>query len=289
MKKLSGWGWLLAIALPLLIVLSWSRLGGETARIQMDRYSDWTAADSGALMRPLTEHYLRHQKLAAAGDVVLPPVPPKSGVKKWSVQANSTVVVELDAKVDGRAVQLVYVPVVRSATAVYYDCVSDTAAIHVGRFCYGESVKRMADVSAQLQANAQVIRDLPPVVSASGVDLAAGTATGSVVVVPATAAELNRCGFQCVKPQSCVTLRPLACGRVVVDGNTRRYEIAATVDDFRGASLDTHSAADEACVKSLGAGYSMANASGLSGDMKFAGGAEYWVHNDVRRQENCWK
>ena len=179
--------------------------------------------------------------------------------------------------------------VVRSATGFYYDCVSSTSPLHVGQFCAGEVVKTLADIPAQLQANAQALRNLPSVVSASGVDLAADSAAGSVVVVPGTAAELNACGFQCVKPQSCVTPRPLVCGKQIVEGNSRHFEMAATPDDFRGNSLATRGAADEACAKALGAGYSVASASGLSGVVKLAGGSEYWVHNDVRRQNNCWK
>ncbi|MES2581646.1 MAG: hypothetical protein V4627_02925 [Pseudomonadota bacterium] len=286
MKKLSGWGWLLALALPLLVFFSWSRLGGESARIQLERFA---AGGANVPMQPLVEHFLKHKQVAAPGDVVLPAVPKKSGVKAWSVQADTTLRVELDAKVDGRPVQLVYVPVVRSATGFYYDCVSSTSPLVVGQFCTGEVVKTLADIPAQLQANALAVRNLPTVVSASGVDLAADAAAGSVVVVPGTAAELNACGFQCVKPQSCVTPRPLVCGRQVDEGSSRYFEMVATPDDFRGNSLATRSAADEACVKTVGAGYSVASASGLGGVVKLAGGSEYWVHNDVRRQENCWK
>jgi len=33
MPRLPGWGLLLAIGMPLLVLLAWNRLGGETSRI----------------------------------------------------------------------------------------------------------------------------------------------------------------------------------------------------------------------------------------------------------------
>lgn len=288
MNRMRGWGLLLAVAVPLLIFFSWSRLGGEKARINLDRYADWSAQHSGVLMRPLTEYFLQHKKLAAPGDVALPAVPGNSGVKRWALQADTTLLVELDATVDGRAVQLRYVPLVRSASGIIYDCVSATSPVQVGRFCQGEVLKTEADIPAQLQANAQALQNLPAVLSASGVDLPAGAAAGSVVVVPANAADLNHCGFQCVKPQSCVTPRPLACGRTVDEGNSRHLDVSATSDDFRGNQFATRSAADAACAQALGTGYRVVNAASLGGVFKLTGGNEYWVHNDLRTENNCW-
>jgi hypothetical protein len=287
MGRMRGWGLLLAVCVPLLIFFSWSRLGSEKARINLERYEDWSANHGGALMRPLHAYFLKNQKPALPGDVELPAVPANSGVKTWAVQPDSTLLVELDAKVDGRVVQLKYVPLVRSAAGIFYDCVSATSPVQVGRMCRAEVLKSEADIPAQLAANAQVLRDLPATVSTAGVALQAGT-SGSVVVVPANPADLNQCGFQCVKPQSCITPRPLACGKTVDEGNSRHLEVAATSDDFRGNSFATRSAADQACTQSLGAGYRVADAASLGGVFKLTGGNEYWVHDGMSPQNNCW-
>lgn len=288
MSRMRGWGLLLAVAVPLLIFFSWSRLGSETARINLERYETWAGNDAAALMRPLHAYFLKQQQAAASGDLVLPEVPPQSGVKTWALQADSTLLVTLDAKVEGRAVRLRYVPIVRSATGIFYDCVSDTSPVHVGRFCRAEVLKSVADVAAQLDANAQVLATLPPVHSASGTALAAGTPTGSVVVVPATAQDLNGCGFQCVQPQSCVTPRPLACAKQVTEGNSGYQDVRATPDDVRGNQFSTRSAADAACAQALGSGYRLAQAGSLGGVFTLTGGNEYWVHNEVRTEHNCW-
>ena len=129
---------------------------------------------------------------------------------------------------------------------------------------------------------------MPAVVSASGNNLGSGTAAGSVVVVPQNAQELSRCGFQCVKPQSCVTPRPLACSKTMDEGNRRWLEMAATADEHRGSALATLAAANSACEQSLGAGYQVLTGSHIDGVVKLPGGREYWVHNDVRTQANCW-
>lgn len=50
MSRMRGWGLLLAVAVPLLIFFSWSRLGGETARINLERYEAWAGHDAAALM-----------------------------------------------------------------------------------------------------------------------------------------------------------------------------------------------------------------------------------------------
>ncbi len=289
MSRMRGWGLLLVLCVPLLIYFSWSRLGSEKLRINLERYENLTAGGSVAALPPLVQHFLKHRKLALAGDFVMPAVPANSGIKAWSIQPDATLLVVLDAKADGRAVQLRYVPVVRSATGVFYDCVSTTSAVHVGRFCYAEVIRSEADIPAQLAENARVLQSLPAVVSTSGVELQAGSALGSVVAVPDKPAELDHCGFQCVKPQSCVTPRPLACSKIVAEGNARRFEMVPTATDYSGSRFPTRSAADKACEQSLGEGYRVLRASGMSGAIKLAGGTEYWVHNDVRAESNCWE
>jgi hypothetical protein len=138
-------------------------------------------------------------------------------------------------------------------------------------------------VAARLKANEQVLARLPSTVTASGDTLSAGAQVGSVLLMPATAQALNDCGFQCVKPQSCVNQRPLACARPVVDGASRTMELSASAESFNGSQLASRSAADSA-----GEGFQVATASQLWGKPSLVGGHEYWVHNDVSRQQNCW-
>jgi len=102
------------------------------------------------------------------------------------------------------------------------------------------------------------------VVSASGVSLRPGTIAGSVVVVPQGIATLNACGFQCVKPQSCVTPRPLACSKWVDQGNSAWADIAPTPTDFSGNHFATRSEADKVCAQTLGAGYMVLMTSGIN-------------------------
>ena len=287
MIRVRGWGLLLMICTGLLLAYSWSRLGPEKARQSVERYEAWSQKNPAVLLEPVSQYFLKYRKLAGPGDVELPPVPAQSGVKAWALQSDHTVRVELEGA-EGKAVVLRYVPIVRSARGIYFECVSAASAKTVGKVCVAEALKSEAGVAAQLDANAQVIANLPAVVGASGNALPAGTAVGSVVVVPANAADLNNCGYQCVKPQSCVTPRALACGRTVDEGNSRWLEVSATPDEVRGSSFATRAAADNACVQALGAGYRVAGASSLGGVFKLTGGSEYWVHDDLRTEANCW-
>ncbi|MDO8458481.1 MAG: hypothetical protein Q7T07_16375 [Burkholderiaceae bacterium] len=294
MSRLKGWGLLLGICIPLLFYFSWSRLQTEKARINIERYEAW-AGDGAGLGRllglELVPYFLKNKTLAVAGDVALPAIPPKSGIKAWVLQPDAVLLVELDAKVDGQPVRLKYVPVVRHANAVFYDCVSTmaTASAVVGRFCYGDVVKSDAGIAAQLATNKQVMDDAPAVVSTSGVVLPAGGDAGSVVAVPANVGDLEHCGFQCVKPQSCITPRPLACSKLVTEGNSGYLAIAPTHIDYRGSDFASRSAADKACEQSVGEGYKVLIASSISGKFKLVGGNEYWVHNEVQAEKNCWK
>lgn len=288
MIQIRGWGLLLMICAAALLAYSWSRLGPEKARQSLERYESWSGKNPSALLGPPSQYFLKQRKLAGPGDLILPAVSAESGVKVWALQADNTLRVELEGSAEGKAVVLRYVPVVRGATGLYFDCVSSAPLERVGRVCQAEVVKSEAGIAAQLEANAQVIARLPAVVSASGVELTAGTAAGSVVVVPANAADLNNCGYQCVKPQSCATPRALACGRTVDEGNSRWLEVSPTPDEMRGSNFATRAAADNACKQALGAGYLVAVASSLGGVFKLNGGSEYWVHNDLRAEANCW-
>jgi hypothetical protein len=294
MTRLRGWGLLLAIAFPALIFFNWQRLGAETTRIQMERYEAWMGSQSAQLLLPLNDYFAKHLVPATAGDVSLPEVPANAGVKSWVLQADGTLLITLAFKFQGQPLRLRWVPVVRPARyasgmhRVDYDCVRSGPGDPVPRLCQGETVKTEAGIEAQLAANAAALENLPPVVSASGVALAAGADMGSVVVVPANANDLSNCGFQCVQPQSCITPRPLACGKLADESGRRFFAIAATAEDHRATELASRSAADAACAQGLGTGYRVVSASSLSGVFRLTGGREYWVHNDVRPAANCW-
>ncbi|MBC7916492.1 MAG: hypothetical protein H7Y28_01655 [Rhodoferax sp.] len=278
MTRIRGWGLLLVLCIPLLVFFSWDRLGAESSRINLERYETWSAENSGMLMRPLLQYFAQNKKPAAPGDMALPAVPKNSGIKTWALQPDTILLVELDAKVDGRVVRLKYVPLVRSENGIFYDCVSATSPVQVGRFCRAEVLKSEADIPAQLEANARVLGSMPPTTGASG----------SVVAVPGQPSDLNSCGFQCVKPQSCATPRPLACGVVIDEGNSRWLEVTGTPEAYRGSDFATRNAADRVCEQVLGAGHRLAAAASLGGVFKLTGGNEYWVHNDVRTEANCW-
>jgi len=97
------------------------------------------------------------------------------------------------------------------------------------------------------------------------------------------------CGYQCVKPQSCVTPRPLACSRPIRSGNTSSRHTAGTQEAFRGNSFATLAQADQACQEALGPDYRVSNGSRIWGSIKLTAGYEYWIHNDLRRDANCWQ
>lgn len=289
MHHLRGWGLLLAICVPLLVLFGGSRLEAETSRINLERYGEWSAGRAmRELMLPLQHHYAKYRRPAGPGDVQLPPIPKESGVKAWSIQSGSVLRVELNARDDGRPVVLLYVPIVRTASSINYDCVSATSPVRVSRFCRADTLHSEADIPAQLAANEQALQSLPPTVNQSGTAIASGGA-GSVLAVPASVASLESCGYQCVKPQSCVTPRPLACGRLVHESNTTRFEISATDDSYRGSRFATVAEADQVCEQAGGAGTRVLRTSSVSGSSnKRVGGNEYWLHDELRPANNCW-
>jgi hypothetical protein len=288
MSRLRGWGVLLAIGVPLMIFISWSRLGATSSNINLERFENWLTQPTSDFIGPAAQHFSRYKKLAIPGDVTLPAVPKNSGVKSWELQNDATLVVQLDAKVDGRVVQLRYVPIVNGASSVSYDCVSTTSPVVVGKFCRADTIRSVDDIPARLAANEEILKNLPPVVTASGDKLAAGTLMGSVYVMPTKVADGDSCGFSCVKPQSCANARPLACVIVIETSNSRTQEFSPTADNFRGTDMATRSAADKACAQALGSGYKVAVGASMWGQFKLSGGADYWMHNDVSEQNNCW-
>lgn len=288
MIHLRGWGLLLAICVPLLVLLSWSRLGSETSRINLERYGQWSAEHSSRLLFPLQQHYAKYKRPAGPGDVQLPPIPKESGIKAWSIQPDTILRVELDAKDDGRPVVLRYVPIVRTAAGVHYDCISATSLARVGSFCRAYDLRSETDIPARLAANEQTLQNLPATVNASGTPIPPGAA-GSVLVVPADVASLESCGAQCVKPQACINPRPLACGRLVREGNTAHLEITATDEPFAGSRFATLGDADRMCEQAAGPGTRVLRTNSVSGYFnKLAGGNEYWVHDELRPANSCW-
>jgi hypothetical protein len=275
MGRMRGWGLLFAVGVPLLIFFSWSRLGNEKSRINLERFQEWSGGDASGIARPLQQYFVENKKLARPSDVVMPAIPPKSGVKAWAVQPDTTVLVELDAILDGRKVQLKLVPI-RGGNGVYYDCVSATSPVHVGRFCRADVLKSDTDIPAQLAANAQA-----PSPQATA-------ATGSVLVVPEKVSDLNDCGLKCVKRQSCVNPRPLACTKTVETTNSSTQDVVPTASDFSGNKFATRAEADQACEQALGAGYRVLSASSVYGTFKLGSGYEYWVHHGSP-ERNCWK
>ncbi len=289
MNHIRGWGLLLAICVPLLIVFSWSRLGSETSRINLDRYGEWSAGQPMLeLLQPLQAYYAKTRRLAGPGDVNLPPISKESGVKAWAIQADTVLRVELDARDEGRPIVLRYVPIATGAASMHYECVSAASPVRVGRFCGGESLHSEAEIPARLAANERALQNLPATLSPAGVAIAPGDA-GRVLVVPDKVIDLESCGYQCAKPQSCVTPRPLACGRLVREGSSARFEITATGDSYKGSQFATIAEADRVCEQAAGTGARVLRAGSVSGHANtLAGGNEYWVHDELTVANNCW-
>lgn len=287
----SGWGWLLGLSFPALMFFAWSQLGSQQSRIHFERFAAWqaklTTHPSNPLLYPLERHFTQHGTLARQGDLELPPVPKDIGVRSWSLQPDSTVKVVLDGKAGGRAVVLMYVPVYMGGAGVRYECVSATAAPVVGDFCHAHVLQTIEDLPARLAANDKALATRPAVVSASGVELQPGTAAGSVVAMPSSPGGLRDCGYQCVKPQSCITPRPLACSQALRSGNTTGKLTAPTQVAFRGNSFATRAQADLACQDAFGPAYRVLDGSSMWGTIELTPGHEYWVHDDLR-DANCW-
>jgi hypothetical protein len=287
MDRIRGWGWLLALALPLLVFFSWSQLGSSASRINLERYENSGGGDASRNEGELVTFFKRTRKLPVAGDIALPPIPPKSGIKAWSLEPDGIYKVEIDAKIDGRAVVLQFVPIVRKGGLIY-DCVSSTSAVHVRKFCMTYELKSVDDIPAQLQANLVAMKNLPAMIGATGEAVPAGVLTGQALVAPENLAALNNCGYQCVKPLSCANERPLLCVKIVDEGNARWQEFSATSIGYRGTNIANEAQANTLCEQALGTGWGVAQASNLSGKPNIAGSSEYWVHDNANRQGNCW-
>ncbi|MBS7806784.1 hypothetical protein [Variovorax sp. PCZ-1] len=285
MNRMRGWGFLLAIGVPLLIFFSWSRLGSQTSRINLERYENQGPGDS---LQMLSAHFKKTRQLPVAGNFTLPPIPPKSGIKAWSVQPDGVFKIEIDAKIDGQAVVLLHVPVV-GKNGVIYDCVSTVSRAYVRKFCLEESVKSVADIPAQLQANTVALNNLPPVIAATGEVLASGVLTGSAFVAQGDENTLNNCGYNCVKPLSCANERPLLCSKIMDQNHVRFLELRPSGSNHRAINLQSESLASQACEQSLGTGWAIARAGDLGAKGKAALSGEYWLHDDRDKERNCWR
>jgi hypothetical protein len=288
MGRIRGWGSLFALALPLLLWYIWSQLGTQTARINMERYSEWQSKEMPALRRDLTEFYLRNKRIAGPGDITLPQIPHNSGIQSWSIEPDTTITINLDAIIKGQPVRLHLVPVVRSASSIDYECVTNISQVDLRNVCYAEKMQRTMDIPAQLDANRQVVGNLPDIISSTGERLAADTPIGRVLVVPQDPADLNHCGYQCVKPKSCTSTRQIACSQLKREGNTSWFVIEASNVQVKGGSISTRSQADHICEEALGAGFKILMATSVTGTIHLDGGYEYWVHDDLRKENNCW-
>ncbi|MES2825200.1 MAG: hypothetical protein V4732_16470 [Pseudomonadota bacterium] len=289
MKRRRGWGSLLLIALPLLLWLVWAQLGAQTATISFDRFDGWYRSEMSKFSKPLSQFFHKNKRPAGPGDVTLPAVPQNSGIKSWAIQPDTTVLIELDAKIGGRAVQLRLVPIVESAKSFSYDCISET--IHVKNNCHGFDVRSIDGIPAQLAKNTQMISTFPDIVTSSGDKLAPGTQVGSVLVVPDDLAKLDHCGYQCVKIQNCKKSRVLACSKTMTEGNSRWYEIISSNTRIRGEDIATLADANKICEQSLGVGVDarVLRGSGITGVIKLDVTTEYWVHDDIATHNNCWE
>lgn len=288
MTKLRGWGSLLAIALPLLLWFVWSQLGAQTSRVELERYGDWQSRSMPAFVRNLAQFYLKNKRIARSEDVALPEVPPNSGIRSWSIQPDTTVVINLDASISGRPIRLHLVPVVETENWINYECVSEPPSLQLRNLCYTATIQSVADIPSQLVANSQVIKNLPDIVTSTGDRLSPGTPIGSVLVVPEDPLDLRHCGYQCVKLKKCTATRQIACSKNISEGGKRWTAIEPSGTQVAGSAIATRSEASNICEQALGAGFQILAATSVSGRINLDGGYEYWVHDDLRRENNCW-
>jgi hypothetical protein len=287
MGKMRGWGLLLAVVVPLLIFFSYSQLKGSQANINFERFNDNAAGFLGVAVQPLSEYFDLNRTPAVQGQVALPEVPAKSGIKSWALQADGIVLVKFDAQTGSENAQLKIVPIILPNGTVRYECVVSEAVAKRTRVCEFDTLKTDADIQQQLVKNKDTAKNSPPVISADGNLLAAGMRTGSVFKVPDDGNKDDNCGYQCIKPQNCATPRALSCGRQVSQGNTGWFETKPSHDDVRASAIATRSDADKICSE-LGDGFKVAVAGGM-GKSELRGGYEYWVHNNDTSSKNCWK
>lgn len=285
MQKLKGWGLMLAVIVPLLIFFSYSQLKNQQAQMNFERFSDKSGEYLNPLSNVLMSHFEVNRKIATGNQVNLPAVPAKSGIKSWALRDDGVAVITFDAQLGTEIAVLKLVPFLNNLGALTYDCSVSEALGKYIRLCEGLELPDEAAIQKRLaQNNAIAGRG---VVSADGTTLAAGILTGSVLTLPDDPKAAIDCGYTCVKPQNCVSARPLACARQVSQDNTGWRETKPTFSDVRASSLATRSDADKLCSE-LGDGFKLAEMGGI-GKSELRPGSEYWVHNQNTPSQNCWK
>jgi hypothetical protein len=287
MQRLRAWGWLLAVAAPFLVYISWAQLGSQASRKQLERYQKMYGAEGAGLAGPLFEFFKKQQRVAVAGDVQMPAPPAQSGIKQLLLRPDGVLHVEIDARSDGKPVVLQWVPIVVASaqgTGLNYDCVSDNSITVVNRICHAYTLKSTADIAGQLQANAKALQSAPAKRDGTGAVAAAGVAMGGVLFMPDAPAKLEDCGYQCVKPMSCANTRALVCLHRNANGAA---ELVATPQAYRGTDIATAQDAQKIC-EDLGPGYTLASSHTLMSAGKLQGGSQYWVNHPYEPGSNCW-
>jgi hypothetical protein len=289
MQKIKGWGLLLAVVVPLLILVSHSQLKNQQAQANFERFNDKAGEHLTPLLEVLVSHFEVNRQVASGTQVNLPSVPAKSGIKSWTLRDDGVAVIAFDAQVGTEIAALKLVPVLNSQGVLRYDCtVSEAVAKHI-RQCEWTELPDEAAIQKRLAQNNAIAAK--PVVSADGTALAAGVRTGSVLALPEDAKASNDCGYNCVKPQSCVSERPLSCSREVTqEGNGVRSgwrETKPSLNSVRASSIATRSDADKICSE-VGERFKLAEMGDI-GKTELRPGTEYWVHNQGNAAQNCWK
>ena len=280
-----GWGLLLALAAPLLVLFAWNRLEAESSRVAMERFDAWWSEDQQRFLQSLRAFFEKNGRPARPGEVSLAPFPTRSGVRSWAIQPDTVLRVELAAKHEGQVVILQLVPMVKGSRGVFYDCVSTTQQVR--RACRGDAIGSVAAIPGQLAENARLIAQFAAGAGSSP-DSGATSQSGSVVAMPTDGTSLESCGLRCVRPQACINPRPLACGRLVREGATSRYEISGTAGDHAASGLATLAEADRICESAKGPDAQIVRAGAIAGVATLKAGFEYWVHDDRRPGDNCW-
>jgi hypothetical protein len=277
MQKIKGWGLLLAVVVPLLILVSHSQLKSQQAQANFERFNDKAGEHLKPLLDVLMSHFEVNRQIASGTQVNLPAVPAKSGIKSWTLRDDSVAVITFDAQVGTEIAMLKLVPVLGSQGVLHYDCTVSAEVAKQVRMCEGLELPDEAAIQKRLAQNNAIAAK--PVVSADGTALAAGVRIGSVLALPEDA------------KAACVSERPLSCSREVTqEGNGVRSgwrETKPSLNSVRASSIATRSDADKICSE-VGERFKLAEMGDI-GKTELRPGTEYWVHNQGNAAQNCWK
>lgn len=288
MNRIPGWGWLLILALPLLLYVSWSQLQSGTDRVNMQRYVDNGGQALFVALKPLKDYFDATGELALPDKLTLPAVPPGAGIKSWTLLPNTVLVVTLDTKWSGQPAQLKFVPVVHKAGTVFYECFSNFVSSVANSNCPPGDIVNEADIAPRLAANAKALAERPVINTASGEAVQPGSLVGSVVSVPESMEGLAECGLACVKPQGCANARPIACTKTVHEGYEERLAWVGSDQELRGTDIATRSDAEKICQGTAGPDSKVVTAGEMRAVIQLKAGNEYWVDNQSKSGQNCW-